>query len=768
MKALVILLTAIASICAGAPANQTLSLSIWDTTAPASYRPTLFPVAGQNGKVLGVSGGTWALVTSSDTAAVWGNITGTLSNQTDLAAALAALQPLDADLTSISSLTTTAFGRGLLDDADATAARTSLGVVIGTDVQAFDADLSDLADGTLSGSKVGTGIDAANLTTGTLPDARFPATLPAASGVNLTALNGSNIASGTVDTARLNASTGVGSAVDSGKVVKFDANGSIVVADLTAAGGLVSGTNNDTGGTLQLNDGNSGFSTTLTANNLTANRGWTLPDDSSGNLAIASRGYLAAGYQPLDADLTSIAALTTTAFGRGLLDDADASAGRTSLGVVIGTDVLAPNGNGSSLTALTAANITASTTAGRNVLNVTNPGAISFLKFAADNTVSTRTPSQVVSDLSLTIGTDVQAFDSDLTDLADGSLTGSKVGTGIDAANVTTGELPDARLSANVTKLGAAIDLSGAEATGTLADARFPATLPAASGVNLTALNATNLASGTVPDARFPATLPAASGVNLTALNAANLSSGTIPTARLGSTTAEKLALLRAAHAKGRRVFPMYGWSATSNITGTASAAGSSTTDFFPRVLVSAATNGKGRVACDVSSGGNIFPGTTPSIVDYGQAFRVDLALTYVLSAHSSSTISIHLAVASAATITSHTRGEEGLSLIFNGGASTGTVKIQGHNGTTTTDSATASIAISDGGSKDYSLEWEPGVAARLYIDGTLACTLSTGLPSGTTATSGSNGITMLVENTTNGITYNTRGYLCSITVERP
>ena len=38
------------------------------------------------------------------------------------------------------------------------------------------------------------------------------------------------------------------------------------------------------------------------------------------------------------------------------------------------------------------------------------------------------------------------------------------------------------------------------------------------SGANLTSLNASNLGSGTVPDARFPATLPAISGVNLTNL----------------------------------------------------------------------------------------------------------------------------------------------------------------------------------------------------------------------------------------------------------
>ncbi len=54
-------------------------------------------------------------------------------------------------------------------------------------------------------------------------------------------------------------------------------------------------------------------------------------------------------------------------------------------------------------------------------------------------------------------------------------------------------------------------------------------------GSNLTNLNASNLASGTVPDARFPATLPAASGANLTALNGTNISSGTVAVARLAA-----------------------------------------------------------------------------------------------------------------------------------------------------------------------------------------------------------------------------------------
>jgi len=63
----------------------------------------------------------------------------------------------------------------------------------------------------------------------------------------------------------------------------------------------------------------------------------------------------------------------------------------------------------------------------------------------------------------------------------------------------------------------------------------------------LSTLNATNLTSGTVPDARFPATLPASSGANLTNLNASNLSSGTVPNARLSGITRDKLDLISTA-----------------------------------------------------------------------------------------------------------------------------------------------------------------------------------------------------------------------------
>jgi len=55
--------------------------------------------------------------------------------------------------------------------------------------------------------------------------------------------------------------------------------------------------------------------------------------------------------------------------------------------------------------------------------------------------------------------------------------------------------------------------------TGTLADGRFPATLPAASAANLTDVNAAAL-TGTIPDAQFPAVLPAISAENLTGISA--------------------------------------------------------------------------------------------------------------------------------------------------------------------------------------------------------------------------------------------------------
>ena len=66
-----------------------------------------------------------------------------------------------------------------------------------------DSTSVSITGGTIAGDGAGlTALNASNLASGTVPDARFPSTLPALNGSNLTALNASNLASGTVPDAR--------------------------------------------------------------------------------------------------------------------------------------------------------------------------------------------------------------------------------------------------------------------------------------------------------------------------------------------------------------------------------------------------------------------------------------------------------------------------------------------------------------------------------------------------------------------------------------
>ena len=100
-----------------------------------------------------------------------------------------------------------------------------------------------------------------------------------------------------------------------------------------------------------------------------------------------------------------------------------------------------------------------------------------------------------------------------LAGLGSNTFTGNQTINGGVTATSFTGD------GANLTNLP--VDLTQLSATnltsGTVPDARFPATLPAASGANLTSLPAANL-TGTLPDATFPAVLPAVSAANLTNL----------------------------------------------------------------------------------------------------------------------------------------------------------------------------------------------------------------------------------------------------------
>lgn len=238
----------------------------------------------------------------------------------------------------------------------------------------------------------------------------------------------------------------------------------------------------------------------------------TVPWSDVASTPTTLSGYGITDAQPLDADLTAIAALTTTSFGRGLLDDADATAARTTLGLgtlatqsgtfsgtssgnntgdqtITLTGDVTGSGTGTFATTISAGSVTLAdlanlaqdqfigrvtastgvpetatiTAAARTVLDDATTGAMLTTLGAqpADSDLTTFagiTPSANVitflgaadyaamrTQLGLVIGSNVQAYDADLDDLADGSLTGSKVGTGIAAGNISSGVLATAR-----------------------------------------------------------------------------------------------------------------------------------------------------------------------------------------------------------------------------------------------------------------------------------------------------------------------------------
>ena len=136
----------------------------------------------------------------------------------------------DADLTTHIADTTkhlTAGQNTLLDSLTATATELNYvaGVTSAIQTQFSNLNASNLVSGTIPDARFPatlpvasgvnlTALNATNLASGTVPDARFPATLPAASGVNLTALNASNLASGTVPDARFPATLPAASGVN--------------------------------------------------------------------------------------------------------------------------------------------------------------------------------------------------------------------------------------------------------------------------------------------------------------------------------------------------------------------------------------------------------------------------------------------------------------------------------------------------------------------------------------------------------------------------
>ena len=258
----------------------------------------------------------------------------------------------------VEEITCTAAGRALLDDADAAAQRTTLGLVIGTNVQAYDAELAAIAGLTSAADRLPyfTGSGTAALATFTTAGRALVDDADAAAQRT------------TLGLGSLSTLSTVGTTEITNDAVTYAKIQNVSVADrilgrVTAGAGDIEEITCTAAGRALIDDADAaaqrttlGLGTLATASTVaTAN----ITDDAVTyakiqNVSATDRllGRSAAG----SGDVEEI---VCTAAGRALIDDADAATQRTTLGLVIGTNVQAYDAELAAIAGLTSAADTA-------------------------------------------------------------------------------------------------------------------------------------------------------------------------------------------------------------------------------------------------------------------------------------------------------------------------------------------------------------------------------------------------------------------------
>ncbi|PJE65154.1 hypothetical protein COU91_03125 [Candidatus Saccharibacteria bacterium CG10_big_fil_rev_8_21_14_0_10_47_8] len=204
------------------------------------------------------------------------------------------------------------------------------------------------------------------------------------------------------------------------------------------------------------------------------------------------------------------------------------------------------SGNGSAVTNVDAAYLNGFNAGYFTSASNLSSGTLANGRLSAQVTLQGNTFNGVSQLVQTTAGGLLPVLDgSNLTNLNAALLNGQAAGYYTNATNISSGTLSDSRLSTNVTLQGNTFNGASQLVQTTVGGA-----LPTLSGVNLTALNASNVASGTIADGRLSANVALLNGTGPQTFTGNNKFTGTV----LAQNTADSTAAFQIQNATGTTI----------------------------------------------------------------------------------------------------------------------------------------------------------------------------------------------------------------------